>query len=497
MTEQWGDVITSFLIPVGIGISIVCLMLLRGVEVNKKTKKFFRFLFGAVMVYLGTHWLRDTFINLSYDYLLIPLKIATFFEFLSSGIIVFFISMYIIDIGGGKYKRAASMIFFVYIGIHGVLLIISQFNNMYYYFNILDFNDIIEGLYQFEFVRGDFYFISNIAPTLMMIADAILLVRYRETISKRTSRALWFYIIAPIIAVALQAVAKVQFIMIATVIATANMFIVIVKQQTEDRERQKAESMRLDAELSMATRIQADMLPSIYPAFPERNEFDIYASMHPAKEVGGDFYDFFMIDNDRLGIVMADVSGKGVPAALFMMSSKIMIQNYAMINQSPKATLEEVNEQICKNNREEMFVTVWLGILDLKTGKLTAVNAGHEKPVYMPANGSFELVQDKHGFVLGGIETAKYKEYELYLKKGDKLFLYTDGVAEATDAANELFGTDRMLAALNTAKGDTPKKIIGAVSDAIVGFVKEAPQFDDVTMLCLEYFGADEATPDK
>ena len=253
-----------------------------------------------------------------------------------------------------------------------------------------------------------------------------------------------------------------------------------------------AEKERIGTELALATRIQADMLPNIYPAFPERPEFDIYATMDPAKEVGGDFYDFFLIDDDHLGLVMADVSGKGVPAALFMMISKILVQNYAMTGRSPAEVLRAVNDQICSNNREEMFVTVWFGVLDIKTGKITAANAGHEYPAMMLTDGKFELVKDKHGFVIGGMEGMRYKEYELQLTPGSRLFLYTDGVPEATDANNELFGSERMLAALNTTPDADPETILKNVRNAVDGFVKDAEQFDDLTMLCVEYTGKDK-----
>ena len=250
-----------------------------------------------------------------------------------------------------------------------------------------------------------------------------------------------------------------------------------------------AEKERIGTELALATRIQADMLPNIFPAFPERPEFDIYATMTPAKEVGGDFYDFFLIDETHLGIVMADVSGKGVPAALFMMVSKILVQNYAVAGRSPAEALQAVNDQICANNREEMFVTVWFGILDTTTGKITAANAGHEYPVIMQAGGAFELVKDKHGFVIGGMEGIRYKEYELTLTPGSKLFLYTDGVPEATDGDNTMFGTDRMLLALNEEASAPPHTILNHMRQAVDRFVREAEQFDDLTMLCLEYRG--------
>ena len=262
-----------------------------------------------------------------------------------------------------------------------------------------------------------------------------------------------------------------------------------MKTYIQDIQDITAEKERIGAELNIATRIQADMMPSIFPAFPERPEFDIYAVMDPAKEVGGDFYDFFLIDDDHLGLVMADVSGKGIPAALFMMASKIMIANNVMNDISPAEVLEVTNNTICANNKEEMFVTVWLGILDLRTGKLTASNAGHEYPAIRRADGSFELLRDKHGFVVGGMAGIKYKNYEVQLSPGDELFLYTDGLPEATCLSNEQFGTDRMLTALNSAPSDEPKAILDTVKRHVDQFVGDMPQFDDLTMMCLLFQG--------
>ena len=253
-----------------------------------------------------------------------------------------------------------------------------------------------------------------------------------------------------------------------------------------------AEKERIKLELGMANAIQASQLPHLFPAFPERKEFDIYASMTPAKEVGGDFYDFFLVDDDHIALVMADVAGKGIPAALFMMISKILVQNYALTGYSPAQVLQAVNKQICSNNREEMFVTVWFGILDTETGTITAANAGHEYPALMHSDGSFELIKDKHGLVIGAMDGVRYKEYELTLNKGAKLFLYTDGVPEATNSKNELFGTDRMLAALNKDPSAAPEQVLRNVREAVDGFVLDAAQFDDLTMLCLEFKGGHE-----
>ena len=246
-----------------------------------------------------------------------------------------------------------------------------------------------------------------------------------------------------------------------------------------------AEKERIGAELDVARNIQASMLPRIFPPFPERPELDLYATMTPAKEVGGDFYDFFLVDEDCLAMVMADVSGKGVPAALFMVIAKTLLKNAAQTGLGPKAVLEKVNEQLCVNNEAEMFVTVWLGILEISTGTLTCANAGHEYPVVKKAGGDYQLIKDKHGFVLAGMEGSRYHEYELQLQPGDRLFLYTDGVAEATNANDELYGTDRMIAALNRWPEESCETLLQRLKEDIEVFVGEAPQFDDITMLSL------------
>ena len=262
-----------------------------------------------------------------------------------------------------------------------------------------------------------------------------------------------------------------------------------MKDYIRENEAITAEKERIGTELSVATRIQAAMLPSIFPPFPERSDFDIYASMDPAREVGGDFYDFFLIDEDHLCLVIADVSGKGVPAALFMMASKIILQSCAMLGNSPAEILRLTNEAICSNNEAEMFITAWVGILELSTGKLTAANAGHEYPVLKRADGGFELLRDKHGLVLGGLAGQSYAQYELQLEKGAKLFLYTDGVPEANTASGEMFSLGRLLDALNAAADGTPEQILRGVRGALDEFVKDAEQFDDITMLCAEYKG--------
>ncbi len=245
-------------------------------------------------------------------------------------------------------------------------------------------------------------------------------------------------------------------------------------------------------ELKTATLIQEAMLPNIFPAYPDRPEFDLYASMDAAKAVGGDFYDFFLIDDDHLCIVIADVSGKGVPAALFMMVSKVILQSCAMLGQSSADILNKANEAICSNNETNMFVTVWVGILEISTGTITAANAGHEYPVIMK-NGEFSVLKDRHGFVIGGMEGVVYKDYEIKLEPGDKLFLYTDGVPESTDKDLKMFGMDRMLDVLNDNRKASSTEILGKMRNAIDEFVNGADRFDDITMLCIGYNGPDAA----
>lgn len=247
-----------------------------------------------------------------------------------------------------------------------------------------------------------------------------------------------------------------------------------------------AERERIDTELSLATRIQANMLPNIFPAFPDRPEFDIHASMTPAKEVGGDFYDFFLIDEDHLGLVMADVSGKGVPAALFMMMAKILLYNYAMMGGTPHEVLERLNSTICKNNDDSMFVTVWFGIYTISTGMVTAANAGHEYPLIKRGETGFEVMKDRHGFVIGGMNGLKYRDYEFKLEPGDVLFLYTDGVPEATDGTGNMFGMERLLESLNGPCEGSAKALLQKVRSDVETFVGDAPQFDDLTMLAIK-----------
>lgn len=246
-------------------------------------------------------------------------------------------------------------------------------------------------------------------------------------------------------------------------------------------------AMKNEAELNVAANIQQSMLPCIFPAFPHRKEIDIYATMDPAKEVGGDFYDFFMVDERHLAIVMADVSGKGVPAALFMVIGKTLIKDHTQPGRNLGEVFTEVNDLLCQSNSEGLFITAFEGVLDLCTGQFDFVNAGHELPFICKANGNFEAYKIKPGFVLAGMEGIRYKSGSITLGVGDKVFQYTDGVTEATDVQNKLYGMERLSTVLNQVRDKKPDEILPAVKNDIDAFVGTAPQFDDITMLCLEY----------
>lgn len=248
-----------------------------------------------------------------------------------------------------------------------------------------------------------------------------------------------------------------------------------------------AEKERIGAELSIATQIQADMLPGIFPAFPDKPEFDIYATMNPAKEVGGDFYDFFMVDESHLAIVMADVSGKGVPAALFMVIGKTLIKDHTQPGRDLGEVFTEVNDLLCESNSEGLFITAFEGVLDLVSGEFTFVNAGHEIPFICKKDGSYEPYKIRAGFVLAGMEGMRYKCGTMQLSPGDRLFQYTDGVTEATDKDGRLYGMSRLGEILAQNAALPPTELLVKIKEDIDAFVGNAPQFDDITMLCLEY----------
>ena len=248
-----------------------------------------------------------------------------------------------------------------------------------------------------------------------------------------------------------------------------------------------AEKERIMADLEMARKIQASQVPRNYDTFCRRPEVSLYASMRPAREVGGDFYDFFMADNDHVCLVMADVSGKGVPAALLMMTTRVLLKTHLQNGESPSEALYNVNNQLCETNDTDFFVTVWAASFNLSTGKGAAANAGHEHPALRRAGERYELVKYRHSLPLGAMSGCAFREHGFEMAPGDSLFVYTDGVAEAADPDGQLFGTDRMLDALSEEPNAAPRDTLMTMLKRIDSFAGDAEQFDDITMMCFRY----------
>ena len=249
---------------------------------------------------------------------------------------------------------------------------------------------------------------------------------------------------------------------------------------------------RIDAELAFAKAIQHSALPSIFPPYPNRKEFSIWACMDTAKEVGGDFYDFYFVDEDTLAFLIADVSGKGIPAAMFMMQAKTLLKSYAESGMNLAEVLTQANNKLCEGNDADMFVTIWMGYLNTRTGEVTYANAGHNPPFIRHGDGSVEMVKSRPGLVLAGMEGIRYRVNTVQMKPGDLLYLYTDGVTEATDEGNNLYGEVRLEAVLQQKNVGDVETICRQVKENVDNFVGDAPQFDDITMLALQYMPAEE-----
>ncbi len=260
-----------------------------------------------------------------------------------------------------------------------------------------------------------------------------------------------------------------------------------IKDYTQNIKSITAEKERISTELDIARDIQSSMIPSIFPPFPDRSEFDIYASMIPAKAVGGDFYDFFFIDKDHLAIVIADVSDKGVPAALFMMIAKTLIKNYAQLNLSPGQIFEKTNLQLCENNDLNMFVTAFLGILNISNGEFVYANAGHNPPLIKRHNESFKPLEVQPFFVLGGVPVVEYREGKINLGENDTIFMYTDGVTDAENPQSQFFGIEKLIETLNNSTYTNMQDLIGEINYIVNSFAAGEPQSDDMTMLAMHY----------
>ncbi|WP_051204715.1 PP2C family protein-serine/threonine phosphatase [Butyrivibrio sp. VCD2006] len=477
---SFAEIINIIIISIGIGIcGMNFLQVSFGARLKKQVTVYFQLFFTTLFLYIGNHLLRLLLEGNPLEAAGIAIRTVTFLEFIFSGVMAWLFSLLTLYVSKSENARTLNLVLLVVLITHILIMTISQFTGLCYTF---DSNNVYH--------RSGGYLLSNLSIFVMLAMDIYLLIRYRNNFNPNIRPAFWIYIIAPIVAMVIQTISgKIQFIILATVVAAVFMSRVIMRDLINKYEDQEKTSARIGAELNMATAIQASQLPRLFPAFPNRPEFDLFASMTPAKEVGGDFYDFFLVDDNHIGLVMADVSGKGVPAALFMMISRVLIKSRLQNGESPGEALENVNNQLCENNDTGLFVTVWVAVLEISTGKGVAANAGHEHPVIRRAGGQYELITYRHSPAVACMEGIPFKEHEFVLKPGDSLFVYTDGVAEATNANDELFGTDRMLEALNRNPDALPEQVLAGVMDGINEFVAGAEQFDDITMLCLRYNG--------
>ena len=484
------DLVNILICTIGLGVCTLCLFQISfASEIRKDLKKFFQLFFIFLIIYIFCHLTREINVGTSGDFVHYLLYVVTFIELSTACLMAHMISVLILYAGyEAKPKKSLFMILGMLLILHFIFLISCQvFGKIYY----IDSSN--------EYHRGSLYILSNICPVLMLLLDSVVLVKKRNNYEPRLRRAFWYYIIWPVAAAVIQsAFYGLQLIIFTTFAAAVFTFIVVMNIQSERVQNQKLENSRIETELNLATKIQKNMLPSLFPAFPERDEFTLFATMTPAKEVGGDFYDFFLVDGDHLGLVVADVSGKGVPAAMFMMYSKNIIANNVMLGKSPAVALLDSNALICSNNSENMFLTAWLGILELSTGKLVYADAGHERMAVF-RNGYWGLMDKKYsGIALGmfsnsDIEMLPEKRHivnqKIVLKPGDVLFQYTDGVTEAANKSEELFGESRLLGACAGTPSNDPNELLPHIQSKLDEFVQNAPQFDDITMLSVRYNG--------
>ena len=353
-----------------------------------------------------------------------------------------------------------------------ILLIFSQFTNLYYYFDASN-----------NYHRGQWYALCYIIPLLSLMIQFIIVLIYNKKSKKYIFIPLILFTILPIIATIIQ----LFYYGISLInISCVGVVVVLYAFTIYDANLLIEEKGKLENELHIARKIQLNECPNIFPAFPDRDEFNLYAFINPAKEVGGDFYDYFMLDNNHLGMVMADVSGKGVPAALNMVKAKLILKGTGLYINDPARVLELLNDGFIDNNKLDMFVTVWFGILEISTGKLKFANAGHEDLIIYKEREGYNIYQTKHDIPIGTISDYKYNNYEIKLEKGNKIFLYTDGVVDAINKNNKHYGVDNLLKTLNKNKDKDVKETIESVNLSLDNYSKGCEQFDDITMLCLE-----------
>ncbi len=403
-------------------------------------------------------------------------RICNYLVYASSLNIVYLFNEYLIGLKKDNKKDIPKLLIFTkyFLIVGELLIIVSQFFNWYYYF---DTNNLYH--------RGTLFMLSYIFPLISLIIQLYVSVKSKKEISHRLYVPVVLFIFLPIIATIIQVFV---YGLSLTNIVTVGAIVVLYISTIIDANYISKENNRIESELKLASDIQLNECPNIYPAFPNRKEFDLYANMTPAKEVGGDFYDYFLIDDDHLGIVIADVAGKGVPAALHMVKTKLLVKGTGLYVKDPAKVLELVNSGFLDSNKFDMFVTIWFGVIEISTGKLTFANAGHEDVIIYNPKIGFEAKKTKHNLPIGAFEDTKYVNYEIKMKKGDKLFLYTDGVIDAQNERKKQFGIDNLLKVLNENKDKNCTEIINSIGEKLNEYSNNCEQFDDITMLCFELY---------
>ncbi|MCR5675420.1 MAG: serine/threonine-protein phosphatase [Lachnospiraceae bacterium] len=364
--------------------------------------------------------------------------------------------------------RIISTVFQISLAVSLLLIFMSLFTGHY-------FTVDADGVY----ARGPYSALSTVYASLVMLITLLVAFLARKKLAFYQLVAVFLYALAPVAAAMLSVfVYGLSLTYAAVMLVIVLMYCVLTI--TQSRSRAVA-----DRDLAIATAIQEGMLPTDFSSVTDRLPADICASMHAAKEVGGDFYDFFMTDDDHLGFVIGDVSGKGVPASLFMAVTKTLIKDHVLLTGTPAEAMTQVNERLCENNPRDLFVTCWLGVLDCKTGRLTYVNAGHNAPVFLRADGEAFYLQEtvEPQFMLAGFPGFEYEQEEITLNPGDAVYLYTDGVTEAKNEEDAFFGEERLLALMNELSDRKPGSVVEAVGSRVAVFRGKAEQFDDITML--------------
>lgn len=401
--------------------------------------------------------------------------VANTLYFMAAPVMAYLFWRYVISYLGLEQKKVRKFTIFLSIGLV-VAILIRVLNPLFgYYFFVKP-----DGTYQ----RGPMYLLSNTYAYTAMLLTLILVFLARKKFKTHQVVTLYLYAFFPL-AIGVFTVFTYGLSLSSPVIMLVLLLMYCILNVFQSRERSLS-----DRELQMASTIQGSMLPHVFPPFPDRHEFDLHASMNAAKEVGGDFYDFYMPDSDHLVITIADVSGKGVPAALMMMVTKTLLKNRGLTDFGDCAKiLSMVNNQLCGANDLNMFVTVWIGILTISTGELVTSNAGHEYPALMRAGGEFELIKGRHSPPIGCVEDINYKIRTFKLNPGDIIYIYTDGVTDANNTDRKLFGEARLLEALNLPGDKDVVSINRRIKDCLNSYMEGAEQFDDITMLCLKYNG--------